>query len=54
MIKNGHELFINDLTQDVFHLTQNYRTRADLEYAAILERLRVGMSTDEDKECFMR
>ncbi len=24
MIKNGHKLFIDDLTQDAFYLTQNY------------------------------
>ena len=53
-IDHGHELFINDLTQDVFHLTQNYRTRADPQYAKMLERLRVGRSEDADGQRFMR
>ncbi|KAL7554827.1 hypothetical protein ACHAWF_018360 [Thalassiosira exigua] len=53
-ISHGHELFINDLTQDVFHLTKNYRSRADPEYADILHRLRTGTSTDKDGERLMR
>ncbi|KAL7551572.1 hypothetical protein ACHAWF_014759 [Thalassiosira exigua] len=53
-IEAGHEPFINDLSQNVFHLTQNYRSRSDPEYAKILDRLRVGMSTDEDAKRLMK
>ena len=42
LIERGNHLFINDLTRDVFNLTTNYQSRADPEYAKILERLRVG------------
>ena len=54
LINIGNELFINDLTQDVFNLTTNYRSRADPEYAEILARLRIGRSTDKDAERLMR
>ena len=47
-------MFIHDLTQDVFHLTTNCQSRADPEYAKILERLIVGKSTEEDAERLMR
>jgi hypothetical protein len=53
-INSGNHLFISDLTDDVFHLTQNYRTRADPDYAGILDRLRVGICTDEDAARLMR
>ena len=54
LIRVGNSLFQDDLTEDVFHLTKNYRTRADPEWAKILERLRIGMSTDADSERFMK
>jgi hypothetical protein len=54
LIRVGNSLFQDDLTEDVFHLTENYRTRADPEWAKILERLRIGMSTDADAERFMK
>ena len=50
LIRVGNSLFQDDLTEDVFHLTENYRTGADPEWAKILERLRIGMSTDADAE----
>ena len=48
LINIGNELFINDLTQDIFNLTINYRSRADPEYAEILKHLRTGNATKED------
>ena len=54
LINIGNELFINDLTQDVFNLTTNYRSRADPQYAGILERLRIGESTDKDADRLMK
>ena len=35
-------MFIDDLTQDVFHLTKNYRTKDDPELARILAKLRIA------------
>ena len=52
--QHWNELFINDLTQDVFNLTMNYRSRADPEWAKILDRLRVGCSTDKDAERLLK
>ena len=54
LINIGNELFINDLTQDVFSLTMNYRSRADPEWAKILDRLRVGCSTEKDAERLLK
>lgn len=54
LVRVGNYLFQEDLTDDVFHLTENYRTRADPEWAKILERLRVGLSTDDDAERLMK
>lgn len=50
----GHELFISDLTQHVFNLTENYRTINDPEFGSILERLRIGTSTDDDVSTLMK
>ncbi len=36
LIGTGNIIFTKDLTQDVFHLTVNYRSLEDLEYAQIL------------------
>ena len=44
----GHDLFIDDLTQNVFTLTDNYRTVEDPVFGQILERLRIGRATKED------
>ena len=54
LINIGNELYINDLTQDVFNLTTNYRSQADPDYAKILARLRIGRSTDKDARWLMR
>ena len=53
-IINGTELFVNDLTQDVFRLTQNYRTRTDPEFGALLGCLRVGNASGNDGNRLMR
>lgn len=50
----GHTLLIEDLTENVFKLTENYRTKKDPEYGAMLERLRVGNATQKDAERFMK
>ena len=54
LVRIGNSLFQDNLTDDVFHLTENYRTRADPEWAKILERLRVGLSTEADAERLMK
>ena len=41
-------LFISDLTQHIYNLTENYRTINDPEFGSILERLRTGTTTDDD------
>ena len=33
LIRVGNSFFQDDLTEDIFHLTKNYRTRADPEWA---------------------
>ena len=53
-IAAGNSLFIDNLTEDVFDLTVNYRSRNDPEYAKILERLREGVTTDEDAKRLMK
>ncbi len=50
----GHQLFTSNLMRDVFELTKNYRSIKDPEYAAILERLRVGAATQADGARFMK
>ena len=42
----GHNLFINDLTQHVFHLKINYRSKDNPEVAKILAKLRIGNLDD--------
>ena len=54
LIDAGNKLFIDDLTRDVFHLTVNYRSREDPNYAQILARLRTGINCESDGERFMR
>ena len=49
----GHDIFIDDLAENVFTLTENYRTINDPLFGQILERLRVGMSTEADAERLM-
>ena len=44
----GNDLFIDDLTDNVFTLTENYRTIQDPVFGEILERLRIGRSTEDD------
>ena len=53
-INAGNALFIENLTQDVFHLTKNYRSRNDPEYAKILKSLRVGKTSREDAARLMK
>ena len=53
-IDRGTDLFINGLTEEVFHLTENYRSIKDPIYADILARLRKGDSTKEDGERLIR
>ena len=52
-VENGHELFINGLTEDVFNLTENYRTRGDPDFKLILDHLRVGILTESEGERLM-
>ncbi len=54
LINVRNKLFINDLTQDVFNLTTNYRSRADPKYAEILNRLRTDDSTEKDATRLMK
>ena len=49
----GDDLFIDDLTENVFTLTKNFRTRNDPVFGKILERLRVGKATDADAKRLM-
>ena len=50
---NRTEVFINELTQDVFDLTQNYRTWADPDFSALLERLGIGECVEIDGDRLM-
>jgi len=50
----GHTFLIEDLTENVFMLKENYRTKKDPEYGAMLERLRVDKCTPQDAERFMK
>ena len=50
----GHQLFISDLTRDVFELMKNYRNIKDTENEAILEQLRFGAATQADGARFMK
>lgn len=42
LIDRGHDLFINDLTQHVFHLKNNHRSKDDPELVKILANLRIA------------
>jgi len=53
LINRGHDLFMNDLTQNVFHLKTNYRSRSDPEYSKILADLRTGVCDEKGGERLM-
>jgi hypothetical protein len=44
----GHVLFIDCMTENVFALTDNYRTRNDPVFGKILNDLRMGILSDKD------
>ena len=52
--RQGDDLFIDDLTENVFTLTKNFRTQNDPVFGKILERLRVGKPTEADADRLMR
>lgn len=49
----GHDIFIDDLTQKVFHLTENYRSKDDPEFRDLLDNVRPGYPTIEDADRLM-
>lgn len=53
LIDSGHKLFITDLTERVFHLTQNYRSKNDPEFKEILDDLRPGYPSLESAQRLM-
>jgi len=53
LVNRGHDIIIRDLTQKVFHLTKNYRSKDDPEFKQILDNLRPGYPTKKDANRFM-
>ena len=52
--QEGNRLFTEDMTEKVFFLSSNRRTDGDLRFNAILRRLRLGISTEEDAKYLMK
>ena len=53
LVNRGHDIFIHDLTQKVFHLRKNYRSKDDPEFKQILDNLRPGYPTKNDADRLM-
>ena len=52
--EKGNNYFIEDLTQNVITLTENYRTAKDPMFGNILSRLRVGACTESDADILLK
>ena len=52
--QEGNRLFVEDMTDKVFVLSSNRQTDGDLRFNAILRRLRLGISTEEDATYLMK
>jgi hypothetical protein len=52
MENEGSRIFIDDMTDHVFHLTKNFRVKDEV-FKGILDRLRVGEATDDDAKRLM-
>lgn len=53
MIKNGHKLFRDVMTENVFFLTKNYRVKCK-RFRSLLDRVRVGEPSEEDIAAIMK
>ena len=47
LVNRGDDLFIDEMTQHVFHLTKNYRVE-DEKFRALLSNLQTGEVTEND------